>query len=351
MLVHGREDSRCDLRCVAVRRPGEARPDEDDAGGLGLDLDRAVEVEVPVEAVVVVADRGEVRHDESSGAAHIGTDPGLRVLPEDAVVLLVHADDVGDLHGMTLIVGDIAVEVADHPEAVAAQFEVVRVLAELVLARVEIADPEARGRGVAVGDDHLRDAAAGEHRATVERHRAQHEALAGVEPDAHRPLLPLDEGAVDVEARALGLGDLDGLEALAGRAHGIRRVFPARRRNGSVALVLDADHPVLGEIDMHDQALDGVRPWVVVLGVLQERERADDPASDLIGATGVARGERGAEREGDLVLESSPEHRARHSGEAFARPGCPVVLLEQILRLAVGGEGVVGRRCSSTLPR
>jgi hypothetical protein len=37
------------------------------------------------------------------------------------------------------------------------------------------------------------------------------ESLAGVEADAERPLLPVDAVAVDDEAGALGLGDLDGL--------------------------------------------------------------------------------------------------------------------------------------------
>src|SRR3954451_22506919 len=62
----------------------------EDAGQLHFTLDRAVLVEVPEDAVVVVADRREGRDHQSPGTSHLchaGTH--VQVPPEDAVVLLV----------------------------------------------------------------------------------------------------------------------------------------------------------------------------------------------------------------------------------------------------------------------
>ena len=111
---------------------------------LGLELDGAVEVEVPVEAVVVVADRGEERDHQAALAAHLaGVGEQVRVLPEDAVVLLVHADGVADGLRVAEVVGDDGVGVVDVAEAVAAQLEGVGVAGEHVLAAVEVVLPEA----------------------------------------------------------------------------------------------------------------------------------------------------------------------------------------------------------------
>lgn len=340
--MHGREHAGRDLGGVPVDRSGLAAADEHDAGGLGLDLDRPVEVEVPEEAVVVVADRGEVRHHQASRTTHVRADrAGLGVLPQHAVVLFVHADGIGDAHRVTVIVGDVAVEVVDDAEAVAPELEVVGVLAEQVLAGVEIADPESGVAGVAVGHDHLGHARPREHGAVVEAHVVQHESLAGVEVDAQRPVLPLHVRAGDREARPLGLGDLDRLQRRA-RGSGGRGLVPAAAGGcGHVALVLDADHPVRGEVDVHDQALDGVRPRDVVLAVAEEGERADDAAPDLVLTPDEPRGERGAERQVDAVGEPATLHRGPPLGRGLDQFGGALVLLEQVLRLTVGG-GVGG---------
>ena len=105
-----------------IRLAGRDGRGLDDAGQLGLELDGAVLIEVPVEAVVVVADGREERDDEAARAAHLeGVVAELVVLPEDAVVLLVHADGVLHHHGPAEIVGRRHVEVVDVAEAVAAR--------------------------------------------------------------------------------------------------------------------------------------------------------------------------------------------------------------------------------------
>ena len=194
---------------VAVTRVGRG---EQDPGRLDLELDRAVQVEVPVEAVVVVAHRGEVGDHEPALAAGLGRAvEDVGVLPQDAEVFLVDADGVGDGAGLAGVVGDGGVQVGDLAQAVAAELERVGPLADQVLAGVEVGLPVAELR-VAVGHDHLRDRGPVEHRAVVQADLVQGQALAGVEADPHRPVLPAQRVPVQGEAGPLRLGDLDRLE-------------------------------------------------------------------------------------------------------------------------------------------
>ena len=155
VLVVRRAQPGGDLGGVLVRRAGG----EEHAGELDLELDGAVEVEVPVEAVVVVADRGEERDHQAALAAHFpGVGEQVRVLPDDAEVLLVHADGVADRLRVAEVVGDDGVGVVDVAEAVATQLERVGVAGEHVLAAVEVVLPVPHRRRVGVGHHHLRDA-------------------------------------------------------------------------------------------------------------------------------------------------------------------------------------------------
>src|SRR6266540_240853 len=131
---------------------------EHHAGGLHLQLDGAVQVQVPVEAVVVVADRGEGRDDQAPLAARLGgAGEQVAVLPGDAGVLFVQADGVGYLARLAVLGGQHHVEVADLAEAVAAEHQWVDLLAEQVLAGVEVVLPEPGRARVGVGDHHLGD--------------------------------------------------------------------------------------------------------------------------------------------------------------------------------------------------
>ena len=153
-----------------------------DAGELHLELDVAVEVEVPEEAVLVVAHRRDEAHDEPAAAPDLAPAAlQVDVLPEDPVVLLVHADRVRDRPRLALLVREHRVEVVDLSEAVAPERERLRHAPEAPLARVERVLPSVQLAGVAVRHDHLRD-----RRAVQDRTRApvvvvgdlvQHEAL------------------------------------------------------------------------------------------------------------------------------------------------------------------------------
>mmetsp|Transcript_5777 Transcript_5777/g.18528 ORF Transcript_5777/g.18528 Transcript_5777/m.18528 type:complete len:332 (-) Transcript_5777:1182-2177(-) len=68
----------------------------DDARGLHLELDDAVHHEVPVARVLVVAHGVHCRDHQPAGAADLGRATEIRVLPEQAGVLLVDANRVLD---------------------------------------------------------------------------------------------------------------------------------------------------------------------------------------------------------------------------------------------------------------
>ena len=141
VLVEGCAQARGQLGDVVRAALGEGAG-EDDAGGLGFEFDGAVQVEVPVEAVVVVADGGEEGdHQAAVAAGVVDAGPEVAVLGQDAPVLLVHADAVADLARVAEGVGDDGAEVGDVAEAVAAELQGVGVLAHQVFAGVEVVLP------------------------------------------------------------------------------------------------------------------------------------------------------------------------------------------------------------------
>ena len=137
VLVHGPGQAGRDLGGVRVApscRAGVGRG-EQHAGRLDLELDRAVQVEVPVEAVVVVADRGEVGDHETALAARLSRAvEDVGVLPQDAEILFVDADRVRYRPRLAGFVGHGGVQVGDLAQAVAAELERVGPLADQVLA-------------------------------------------------------------------------------------------------------------------------------------------------------------------------------------------------------------------------
>ena len=232
----------------------------------------------------------------------------------------------------------------DHAQAVAAERERVRVLAEQVLAGVEVADPVPAHGGVAVGHHHLGHAGPVRHRsilvAVAEGDLVQHQALLLREADAELPVLPLHQAAVDREARPLRLRDLDGLEARARRSLHVEAVVAVLLRHRDVALVVDADHAPLREVHVHDQALDRVRPRAVLLVEAEVGVRAHEPPPHLVLAPEEAGRERGAEGEFHVRLEPAPLHGGLPLRRGLHDLGRVLVLLEEILRLSVGGLAV-----------
>ena len=120
-----------------------------------LALDVAVLVEAPVDEVLVVRDGDVEGEHEPARPAHLGSDLGVDVLPEDGVVLLVDADRLRDPVGLAARVVHDRVEVGDLAEAVAAELERRGHEPEPPLADVERGAAVVVGGGIAVGDDHL----------------------------------------------------------------------------------------------------------------------------------------------------------------------------------------------------
>src|SRR5580693_9810668 len=121
--MYWRAKARCDLCRVRVVAAWIGRR-EQRPGHLDLALDGTVEVEVPVEAVVVIPDRGEERHDEPplpSGLRRSGED--VEVLPQDPVIFLVDADRIRDHGRLAEVVGHRRVQVGDLAETIAAKLE------------------------------------------------------------------------------------------------------------------------------------------------------------------------------------------------------------------------------------
>jgi hypothetical protein len=178
--------------------------------------------------------------------------------------------------------GQDRVQVADLAQAVAAQHQGDDLLAEQVLAGVEVVLPEPGRARVGVGDHHLGDGGAVDDGPVPQGELVQGQPFAGVEPDPQPPSLPAHLVAVEGEARALGLGDLDRPERGPGRADGCRVVEVALLLRDRQQLLVDqVHHPALDEVDVGDQAVDRMGPGVVLVVMLQERQHPQHPPALL----------------------------------------------------------------------
>ena len=110
----------------------------------------------------------------------------------------------------------------------------------------------------------------------VEGDLVQHQALARVEADPERPVLPAHHVAVDGEAGALGLGDLDAACSVVrgGPTYAGSSKLPGSAGTGSTRVSMSSTTSRVDEVDVGDDAVDRVRPAVVRRAVLQERQHA-----------------------------------------------------------------------------
>ena len=98
--------------------------------------------------------------------------------------------------------------------------------------------------------------------AALEAHVVDDEPLLGIERCRQLPVEPADAIAVDGERHAVGLDDVDRLEALAQR-HGAQRVVAVGLWNRLHVVLLHREHALLIEVEDREQALD--RAGVAVL--------------------------------------------------------------------------------------
>src|SRR5205085_121405 len=75
---------------------------------LHLELNAAVLVQVPEEAVFIVFHRGNRGDDQSPAAAHFGTlgKSPIGVLPENSIIFFMHADGIFDRQRLAAAVAD-----------------------------------------------------------------------------------------------------------------------------------------------------------------------------------------------------------------------------------------------------
>ena len=205
-------------------------------------------MEVPEEAVLVVANRGNGRDHKAPRAGAVDS-PGVvvGVFPEQVVVLLVDADGVRNRQRLagpgirdTVEVGDLAEAVAPEPERVGQG-------AEAVLADVEDVLEVGGRAGVTVRDHELCDRGSVADRAALSRIRVadvvEGQPLPGVKPDPEIPLLPGQVMTLEGEARTLRLRDLDRTQVGAVRATATVDVACAlaARRARAVTDIVDPD--------------------------------------------------------------------------------------------------------------
>ncbi len=135
--------------------------------------------------------------------------------------------------------------------------------------------------GRAVRHHHFAEPGAEQHRplvvAVAVGHLVEGEAVGGVHRHPEAPFLPRDLVAVDLEAHALGLHDVEGLEVVAHRSDRLGVVVAAplgeRHRLG----VDEVDHRPFGEVDGRHHTLDRVGVAVVGLVVAHVGDHSAHP--------------------------------------------------------------------------
>ena len=269
MLVIRRVELRCDHGAVGRLHAGRQRTEREDAGQLDLKLDVAVLIEVPEKAILVVFHGRDGGDDQPARAADFrGVQPAVGVFPQDSVVLLVHADGVLDGERIAPAGAEVAVKILDVAQTIAAEFQTVRAIAETVFTGIEGVLARLLRSGIAVGNDHLGERTAVEHRAHPAAvgvgERVEREAFPGIEPNDEVPFLPAHAIALHREARSFGLHDFKRFRGGAKICDAIGRVVGLLRWQRPVPVLLDAEHLHGVEIDDGAQALD--RLGVAVVG-------------------------------------------------------------------------------------
>src|SRR5258708_36810862 len=171
-------------------------PQGQDASQLDLELNIAVLIQVPEKAIFVVLNRRDRRDDQAARSAHFRRlQAAVGVLPEDAVILFMHAHRIFDGERFAATRTEMAVEILNEPKAIATQFKAVRSHPETIFAGIKGVLAGLLRSRAAVGNHHLREGGAIEHRAILAlvliAEMVQRQSLAGIEANDKTPLLPL----------------------------------------------------------------------------------------------------------------------------------------------------------------
>src|SRR5262249_32524021 len=112
--------------------------------------------------ILVVLNRGDGRDHQAARTTYFGLvrQPAVGVLPEDAEILFVHADGVLDRQRLAPAGAEVAVEILDQAQAIAAQLPAVGAHAKAIFSRVNGILARLLRRGVTVGNHHFREGGA-----------------------------------------------------------------------------------------------------------------------------------------------------------------------------------------------
>ncbi|MNI44590.1 hypothetical protein D3C73_989710 [compost metagenome] len=146
------------------------------------------------------------------------------MLPQRAVIFLVHADGVLHDKRFALIIDRGHIEISNRAQAIAAELQLVGQTSKAVFTAVERAFPVMIELVIRIGNAHVGDTGAIEDRAhdvaVLVAQLVQYQAFARCEADAELPVLPTHVPVIDGEAHALGLRDVQRLEPVARLAQG-----------------------------------------------------------------------------------------------------------------------------------
>lgn len=188
----------------------------ENAGELDLKLDRAVLMEIPIDAIFVVGSCEDVRDDEFSATGYNdGVISKIGMLEQNAGVLFMHADGVLDGLARPGAVDEVGVHVVYGSFAITTQRQTVGHVSSAIFAKIESMLSLVRMFWVAVGYHHLRKGQSIEDASLVALvivgDVVQDNAFSIVKPNMNLPILPFNDSSVDCEGYAFGLGDVEWL--------------------------------------------------------------------------------------------------------------------------------------------
>ena len=257
------------------------------------------------------------------------------MLPTDPHILFVDADGVLDDIDVSPFTDHRRVEIADLPEAVAVLGQGVGHLSQPPLAGIECVLPSVHDTGMPVGDDHLGDRGAVQDgpdpAAVLVPNGMEDESLVWFETDAHRPPLPAQPVALEGEAGAVRLGDLDRSEVVAPRSRVGRVVAAAGDGNGGPAVIDDVEDLAAAEVHESDHSFDRSRVLVVPGIVPEIRDRPTEASTALFGQT-EAPGRPGVHLDLGEVVDPPASHRLLPPGVGPDGLGREPALLDQHCR-------------------
>jgi hypothetical protein len=165
----------------------------EDTSGADFIYELASLVEHECEDVLVVGDGDDGLEDELAVADHGGAaGTVVGVLPADAVILLMDADDVGHLEWIALRVVENGREVLDAAETIASELEVVSHDACAAVTKIESCLLVEWVAWISVWDVHVRKGQAIEEWTAIVVDIIEDHAFTEVEADLEVPLLPGD---------------------------------------------------------------------------------------------------------------------------------------------------------------